>query len=299
MKRLGRLLYLSCLIAHGGVANANAQSSNIPGAAWFGGLGGSYNSVNFGTQNLTTVGTSNTYSGGVLVDAGTAAGPSSLNTPEQSTFAPSAQVGYFRHFADSNWLWGAKFTYSYLNATATYQNLIIPQTGSFVSGGTTTAFTGNALAGSYQTILDHQMAFLLFAGRSIENVYLYLGAGPSLSQTQTRINGLVGFADINGMHTMITTAPTDFSSSHWVWGGAVSLGATYFLSPTWFLDFSYTYDATAKQTSSYFSTFANAAGTQSGTLSGTSAGTVATQAVTVTINTRFDYDPDRSLLWTK
>jgi hypothetical protein len=298
MKRFCRFLFLG-LTLFGGVATAGAQSSNVPAAAWFGGLGGSYNSVNFGTQNLTTVGTSNTFAGGVLVNAGTAAGPSSVTMPEQSTFAPSAQVGYFRHFADSNWLWGAKFSYSYLNTTATYPNLVIPQTGSFVAGGVTTPFTGNALVGSYQTIINHQMDFLLFAGRSFENFYLYLGAGPSLSQTQTRINGLVGFADINGMHTMITSGPTDFSSSQWVAGGAASLGATYFLNPSWFLDFSYTYDATAKQTSNYFSTFANAAGTESGTLSGTSAGTVATQAVTVTINARLDYDPDRSLLWTK
>lgn len=298
MKRFSRCLYLSCLTLFGGVATANAQSSNVPGSAWFGGLGGSYNSVNFGTQNLTTVGTSNTYgAGGALVDAGTAAGPSSLTMPEQSTFAPTAQVGYFRHFAASNWLWGAKFSYSYLNTTATYQNLVIPQSGSFVAGGVTTAFTGNALAGSYQTIVNHQMDLLLFAGRSFENYYLYLGAGPSLSQAQTRINGLVGFADINGAHTMITSGPTDFSSSQWVPGGAASIGMTYFLNPSWFLDFSYTYDATGKPTSNYFAPFVTATG--NGTLSGTSAGMVTTQAVTVTINARLDYDPDRSPLWTK
>lgn len=295
MKRFSRFLFLSCLVLFGGIAAANAQSATVPGSAWFVGLGGSYNSVNFGTQNLTTVGTSNTYSGGALVATGSAAGPSNVTMPEQSTFAPSGQIGYFRHFADSNWLWGAKFAYSYLNTTSAYQNLVIPQAGSFTMGGVTSPFTGNALVGSYQTVINSQMFFLLFAGRSFDNFALYLGAGPSVSQTQTRLNGVVGFADINGMHTQITSAPTDFSSSQWGWGGAVSLGAAYFLTPSWFLDFSYTYDATAKQSSSYFAPFTNATG--NGTLSGTSAGTAATQAVTVTINARLDYD--RGLLWTK
>ncbi len=295
MKRFSRFLLLSCLALFGGIATAGAQSSNVPATAWFVGLGGSYNSVNFGTQDLTTLGTSNTYSGGALVATGSAAGPASVTMPQQNSFAPSAQFGYFGHFTDSNWLWGAKFAYSYLNTTATYPTLVVPQAGSFTMGGTTTPFTGNALAGSYQTLIDSQMSFLLFAGRSFDNFALYLGVGPSLSQTQTRINGLVGFADINGMHTQITSTPTDFSTSQWAWGGAVSLGVTYFLTPSWFLDFSYTYDATAKQTSSYFAPFTNATG--NGTLSGTSAGTVATQAVTVTINARLDYD--RGLLWTK
>ena len=147
-----KLCIALCLLTFAGPAIAAdmfVPAPTLPNGGFFGGLGGSYNAINFGTQNVYAVGTSNTYSGGALVATGTAAGPANIYMPSQSSFAPEAQLGYFQHFAGSNWLWGAKFSYSYLNTTATYPNLVIPQTGSFVAGGVTTPFTGNALVGSY------------------------------------------------------------------------------------------------------------------------------------------------------
>lgn len=264
-------------------------ASKVPGSGWYFGLGGSYDAVNFGTQNLYAVGTSNAYQSGALVASGSAAGPTNVYLPLQSTLAPSAQIGYFQHLANSNWLWGAKFTYSYLGTTATASSFLIPQAGSFTSGGTTTSFTGNAPVSSYQAIINHQLAWLLSVGRSFDNVTVYFGAGPSLSQVQTRLNGVTGFADINGTPTLIAPS-TNFASSQWVFGGALSVGATYFLSPNWFLDFSYTYDATLNQTANYAAPFTNTSGTLTtvGTLSGNSSGRVTTQAFTVTVNMLFD-----------
>src|SRR5271169_6688212 len=101
----------------------------LPQAGFFLGFAGSYNSVDFGTQNVFAVGTSNVYQGGTLVSTGSASGPANIYMGSESTFAPSVQGGYFQQFTDSNWLWGAKFSYSYLNATSTVTNALLPQAG--------------------------------------------------------------------------------------------------------------------------------------------------------------------------
>ena len=95
------------------VADATAQVraadapplSFVPSSSFFLGVGGGYNVANFGTQNVYAVGTSNVYQNGLLISSGSTAGPAN-------------QGGYFQHFNSSDWLWGAKFAYSYLGATS-------------------------------------------------------------------------------------------------------------------------------------------------------------------------------------
>ena len=299
MKRIILILAFAGWIAVGGVANVHAQSSSsfaaggsspstVPRSALFVGLGGSYNSVNFGNQNVYAQGVSNIYLNGALVAVGSAGGPADPFISTQSTFAPAAQVGYFRHFADSNWLWGVKFSYSYLQATSTNQNVVIPQVGSFTSANSDT-FTGNVVVRSYQTSINHQMTLTPLIGRSFERSFIYFGAGPSLSQTQSSLNGVIGFADINGGHTNITGTPSSFSSSSWVYGGAAVVGATYFLDQSWFLDLSYTYVRTRIKTNNFSAPFASSTDgyDDTGTLSGYYSGKVITQALTVSINKAF------------
>jgi hypothetical protein len=306
MKKITFVSTVAGFIAAGGVATDHAWSadsrrpaqvtspaSSVPTAGWFIGLGGSYNAVTFGTQNVYAVGTSDVYQNGILASSGSAAGPANIYMSPESTLAFSVQGGYFQKFSDSNWLWGAKFAYSYLGATSTVRNALLPQTGSFTATGSTTPvpFTGNAVVGSYQTHIRHQMAFIPFIGRSFERSFVYIGTGPTVSQTRTDLNSLIGFADINGTRTDVSGAPINLSSSSWVYGGAAVVGATYFFDPSWFLDFSYTFAMTANKTSNYTSPFTNPNGTNGstnvGTMVGTSAGRVITQAVTVTINKAF------------
>jgi len=121
-----------------------------------------------------------------------------------------------------------------------------------------------------------------------------VGGGPTGSNTQTNIRSLVGFAGIDGVPTDISGAPQDFTGSGWVVGGAGTVGGTYFLSDSWFLDIAYTYARTKDQTFNYFSTYThtqNPFGTTSGTLAGSSTGKVSTQGVTVTINMVFHRRP--------
>jgi hypothetical protein len=197
-------------------------------------------------------------------------------------------VGYFSHFRDSKWLWGAKFSYSYLDATSTNQNVVIPQVGSFTSS-TSDTFTGNVVVRSYQTSIKHHMALMPFVGRSFEKGFVYLGAGPSLSQKESHLNGVIGFADINGTHVNITGTPSNFSSSPWVYGGAAVVGATYFIDHSWFLDLNYTFAMTQTQTSSFSGAFSSATDgyTDTGILSGSYGGRVITQSFTISLNKAF------------
>jgi len=274
-------------------AQVAPAASIVPESAFFVGLGGSYNSASFGTQDVYAVGTSNVFQNGALVQTGSAAGPGTVQMGSETKFAPSVQGGYFRKFSGSDWLWGFRFAYSNLAASSAVRNVLIPQAGSntTVPGGVTTPFTGTAFVRSYQTTIEHQIAFMPFIGHSFEKSFVYLGAGPTLSRTRTNVNGLVGFANIIGVPSDISGAPVDFTGSGWVYGGAATVGATYFLSPSWFLDFSYSYAMTAKQTFNYSSPFTNPNGVMNttivGTLVGNSSGRVITQGVTATLNKAF------------
>ena len=267
--------------------------SLVPASGFFIGLGGSYNSVNFGTQDVYAVGTSNVFQAGVLTSFGSAAGPASIYMSPESNLGFTVQGGYFQKFSNSDFLWGAKFAYSYLGTSAAVRNALLPQAGSFttVSTGLVTPFTGNAVVQSYQTKIIQQLAFIPFIGQSFERSFVYLGAGPTLSETRTDLKGVIGFADLNGTRTDVSGTPIDLSSSSWVYGGAAMIGATYFFAPSVFLDVSYTFAMTANHTSDYFSPFTNPNGTGGstvvGTLVGSTAQQVTTQSVTVTLNKAF------------
>jgi opacity protein-like surface antigen len=273
-------------------APAAPAASTVPESAFFLGLGGSYNSTDFGTQDVYAVGTSSVFLNGALFSTGSAAGPGTVQMGTETKFAPTVQGGYFRKFSGSDWLWGFKFTYSDLASSSTVGNVLLPQAGSNTTvAGVTTPFTGTAVARTYQTTIDHQITFIPFIGDSFEKGFVYLGAGPTLSHTRTNVNGLVGFANVIGIPTDISGAPVDFTGSGWVYGGAAMVGATYFLSPSWFLDFSYSYAMTARQTFNYSSAFINPNGVMNttivGTLVGNSSGRVITQGITASINKAF------------
>jgi opacity protein-like surface antigen len=285
-------LATACIFCSFGAAAAQTVSA-VPASGFYVGLGGSYNSINFGTQNVYAVGTSDVYQNGVKVSSGTAAGPADLYPSNKSGFAPTVQIGYFHNFAGTPWLWGAKFTYSYIGQTSTLNRVLLPQAGAFTytQSQETVPFTGNAVVGTYQTSISHQLALVPFIGHDFPGGFVYFGAGPTLSNVHTRLNNLVGFADINGNRTDVSGAPLSFSASSWVFGGAMAVGATYFLTPSLFMDANYTVQITATAKENYSGVFTNANGsngsTTIGTMVGSSSGNVVTQGLSVTINQKF------------
>ena len=91
---LGLLLSLGITIS--AFAQTGSINSNVPASTLYVGLGGGYHSVDFGTQKVFAVGTSNVDKNGSLASTGSAAGPASILMNSGSTFIPSAQGVTFR-----------------------------------------------------------------------------------------------------------------------------------------------------------------------------------------------------------
>lgn len=274
-------------------ASAYAQSisvSLVPNSGAYIGLGFGLNSTQFKGQMLEATGISNVTntSTGAPVSSGTAGGPPvGIDMPTANGISPLVQGGYFQKLQGSDYLWGVKFSYGYLGGTtATNDYIRVPQYGSYSNG---TPFTGNAIASSYQKTIHHQFSLIPYFGQSFERGTVYAGIGPTLSQVDTKINNLVGFADLNGVRTDISGTPQNFSASQWVWGGALVLGGTYYIDKSWFLDLNYTINMTQNKTASYYSTFNNPSSpnTYSGSLIGSSTGTATTHSIMLTINKVF------------
>ena len=263
--------------------------STVPNSAFFLGLGASANWTNFGHQHVYAIGTSNVFMDGVLSASGSAQGPTNIHMEDRFAFAPSFQGGYFQRFGASDWLWGAKLSYNYLGATSTNDNSIIPQFGTFttIANPTPVPFSGPAYVRAAQTSLLQEIDLIPFLGHAFGQSYVYAGGGPTLSQTRTRLNGLVGFAFVDGGIVDQSGAPQNFSSSSWLIGGAAVVGVTYFLTPSWFVDLNYSYALTEGHTANFASPFVDQNSTSVGTLVGNSAWRAETQRVSLTINRAF------------
>lgn len=293
MKRLSILgaVMLSPLALYAAVSPVSS-GSGLPQAGFFLGLGGSYNSIKL-NQNLYASGISNVYADGSLTSAGQAGGPANPYANTQSTFAPLAQLGYFRNFGNSDWLWGAKFSYQYLGTTDTDSNVIVPQAGTFTNVSSSNTFTGHVTIGSSQTSVNNELNFIPFIGHSFANSFVYLGVGPTVFGTQSKINSATGYADINGVHYDITGTSSNYSSSKWVWGGAAQVGMDYYFQPTWSIDVNYTFAVTPYYKTNYsgpFSTSYVSGGTtytDTGTLYTNTSQRILEQAVAISINKTF------------
>ncbi|MBX3413282.1 MAG: hypothetical protein KF708_11380 [Pirellulales bacterium] len=229
---------------------------------WFVGLGGSFNSVRV-DQTFSGTGTTHIYQGSQLVAVGAAGGPAPTFRDTETTFAPAVQFGYLSQATDSGWMWGTKFLYKYLGVSFSDNNVDAPQVGVFTELSDPTnpsTFTGNAISDSIQTSVNHQLALVPLIGRTVGQGHLYLGGGPVVFQTDSRMYGLYSFADINGQHTDIGGPAVNLSSSDWMWGGLWQLGYAYYLRPSCFIDFSYDFAVTGKYTTIYPMPIANTQG---------------------------------------
>jgi hypothetical protein len=270
-------------------ASAFAGESNVPRSGLFIGLGGGYDVGAF-EQYLSGNAVSDVYDGSTLVASGAAGGPTTRFRGSGSAFGPEVQLGYYSDFPNSDWLWDVKFTYQYPGMTIDDDHESLPQTGSFTAvDGTTTPFTGHVAIGSNQITINHELILAPYIGRFFKNSYVYLGAGPALFGTKSNLNNAVGYAEINGETVDVTGAPASFSSSKWVWGGAVQLGMAYYLTSRWFLDFNYTLALSASYKTAYSAKFSSSNNglTTSGTAFINAKQTLTSQSLMVSINRVF------------
>jgi opacity protein-like surface antigen len=294
------LLAIACAVASGEAAKVSAQScgsdsacdSNVPRSLFFVGAGAGLELVASGKQSVFNEGISNA-TGSVSV-SGIALGPPV--TPTLATKAdcvPLVQMGYFQHFGESDWLWGVKYSYSYQDKTLETDNLVIPQTGT-TSNPAASTFTGFSVTRSYEVFIDHQMALMPFLGRSFKNGFVYTGAGPSLSRVGARLNDVVGFARIptleNGALVDVSGLPQSDAQTQWAFGIAASVGVTYFITPSWFLDLSYIFSNPFPHQFHVEGPFHNDAFSPiilSGTLIGDYTAKVNTHSITLSLNFGF------------
>jgi opacity protein-like surface antigen len=286
--------FAACLVA-GDVGTARAQSadtygSGMPRSAFFIGGGVGYAFGNFGNQSVYNKGISDTYQDGVKVASGTADGPPvNVGLDDESGVVPTVQFGYFQHLGNTDWLLGVKFSYGYLGLTSTTQNLIIPQFGTSSSVAAPT-FTGYSVTRSYSVEVRHQVMSLLYAGRSFGNGFVYAGAGPSFSQIKVELDDVVGFATLNGVLTNVSGTPQSFASTDWRVGAVMTVGVTYFLTPSWFVDVSYLLNIPEARTARFQSAFNNPGNPDSfaGSLIGTATANMQnTQTIMLSLNKAF------------
>lgn len=265
--------------------SVTSSAQTVPQKAFYGGLGVNFNIINFNAADANTLGLSDVYFNGKLVSSGSAGGPYEFPASTENIFAPSAQLGYFSRFNKSKWLWGAKYTYSYVNSTSTSSEIHIPQYGSV---GKTT-FTGDAVVQSFEYSVFSQMTLTPYFGISTKKAFFYLGGGPSLTQTEEKINNVVGYAFIGEKEVNISGAPISFSAEDWTIGYALTAGGTYFFNPSWFLDLSYTFCRTGTQTNNFIAPFSHSQGivATTGDLIGRTSTHQTLNSFTLTINRTF------------
>jgi opacity protein-like surface antigen len=265
---------------------SNAQQSSdslVPNSGTYAGVGVGVSSTQFNGQTLSGTGlTTDTVAGRSA--SGIGSGETGVVFGPVKSISPSVQLGYFKKFEDSNYLWGTKLSYSYIGGSpATTYNVQLPQYGTFPNGKPLTG--GNAVTSSYQKSITNQISLIPYFGKALEKGMIYFGVGPTYSQVRSTTNGLVGYAQIDGRTVDVSGAPQSFISSQWVYGGAAMIGGSYFIDKNWFLDLSYSYAMTQNKTSNRVSPFSNPPTT--GFLIGSSTGTATVQTIGLTLNKLF------------
>ena len=273
----------------------SSTESDLMRDGFFLGVGTNYNAINM-TQYSWGKGISNIQTSTGANSNGVAQGTGAPFHNITYTFSPEIQAGYFKHMTNTQNLYGFKFSYQHLGSTATNSNLYIPQLGQMTSNmGATSSLFGYVNADSVQVNTNHELTLLALIGHSFGNKYLYLGAGPSLFNLQSKNYYSIGYAEYNGATVDVTGLVSYSSPSIWAWGGAAQLGMAYFISPTWFIDASYTYSMTGNNTTAHQQAFSNASTigdihyNTSGTLFTQDTLKVNTQALTLAINKMLDF----------
>lgn len=279
MKYVGLSLITLCFNFVFSSAFAGTQGEVSPTSlnetGYFVGIGGSYN---YGQIDPTTTALLNASSG--FPPLGLFSGTIASYSNSAQAFAPEAQVGYFNHFQASPWLWGLEFLYQYSNLTidsrdaATFINVYNPVAD----------VTDLITIGQLRTNVNDTLMLPVFLGYSFANSFIYAGVGPSLFYTSQKVS------NVDDSFSAFYLGNIDnFSTSQWVWGGAVQAGMAYYVNPSWFLKLNYSCAFTGTYTVNNpfgFSEGVNR-GLNSGTLTFNTQQSLVTQEVALSINKVF------------
>lgn len=155
----------------------------------------------------------------------------------RNRIVPMAQLGYWSPFC-SNWLWGVTGQWKYLGYNTPNVNSSAGQHIPNATFSSINLFGPEVLRDfSSKTNVNHEFMTLFYLGTQINNGYAYFGVGPALLTAKNNIY-------VTSIHTGATgdyLIASSVSNSKTIWAGAAQIGYNYYLDPTWFLNFNYTF----------------------------------------------------------
>ena len=252
-----------------------SEPVNLTG--FYAGLGGAYNSTRVETSTSARL---SAVSG--FPPLGTFRGRTGNYARTQQVFSPEAQIGYFEHIQNSNWLWGLELAYQYSGieekASGDARGAHITVSNPNIALSNDIRFSG------VKTSVDSVLMMPAILGYSFTNGFVYAGFGPSLFQTKRQ----VGAASDELSALYIGSAP-GYSHTQWMWAGAAQAGAAYYLNPSWFLKLHYTYAETghySNRHTTYFNPAVNG-GLNTGRVTYNSTQRLVAQELSLSINKVF------------
>ncbi|KTD52269.1 hypothetical protein Lqui_1113 [Legionella quinlivanii] len=273
MKYNGVSLLALTLFMPAAIAGSMGEVATPHVGGLFIGIGGAYEALRVKSSDSSQL---NVISG--FPPLGIYSGARNSYSESEDRLIPMAQVGYFKAFADSGWLWGLELTYHNSRLNVTHN------AASIHFFNPVEAVSNELQVEGFKTRMNNQWMLPVFIGHSFKNSFLYVGAGPSLQKVEhsvyrssdTQSGYYIG--NLNG-----------FSDEKWLWGGAVQAGVAYFLNPSWFLMLNYTYSKTETYKQNHVISFSPEIneGFNGGLLSFNTNQRLSTQAVSLSINRVF------------
>lgn len=190
------------------------------------GLGGSYN---FMRLNANLSGALNVTGG--VPPLGEFTGSRGFFHNQAQDFSLEAQAGFFKHFPQSEWLWGLEFLYQYTNLKIKAPNSI--SAIDVINPGVN--ITDTIGLGAIEAKVNDTLMLPAFIGHSYKNSFIYVGIGPALFNNQQKVSEI---KDTESAYYLGTI--DGIFKSTWLWGGAVQVGMAYYVASSWFFKLNYT-----------------------------------------------------------
>lgn len=272
--RIG-LSIITCIMAscsHALVFAFTSMTSHIPSANQEGifiGMGGGYNSIKVDSRHT---GTLNAISG--FPPNGIFTGIPHSHDHTRYLLSPELQAGLFQKLNNSEWMWGFKLLYQYLQANNNEKQAYVDYINS--------SNTIDKVSGQVKTRIGHEFAALVQFGHSYTNGMVYMGVGPALLGTKNHIDTI---AD-NDSGYYIGNLDDFPRQTKRAWGFMAQVGANYYLNPTLFLDLSYFYTLSSRLSINSRGTFTPdiSGGLNTGIISFDTSKRVTLQSVILTLN---------------
>ena len=158
----------------------------------------------------------------------------------RNRLAPMAQIGYWRPISSSG-LWGISAQWKYLGYKTPNVDSNLGQHLTDATFSSINIFGPNVMRDfSSQTRVNHEVMLLAYWGMLFNRSYAYLGLGPAIFTTFNSIFVTAVHVSAPGSRSD-NLIPTSVTQSKTIWAGAAQIGYNYYLQPTSFLSFSYTY----------------------------------------------------------